>query len=183
MTSETLAPPSLKCDEPSDGWQKKCLAEKAQQMADCAPHGVDWNAMRRGEQGNAADNAALKRLGEWCNFHRALGKIVADKDDSPFPFSLILSKDAALNKDAVKKLNEFGMNFKQQEWDLLQVDPVGTPAPLHSVLVKTDSAEKIQNAMSQMKAMPLDKMPKAVNDAGTAKAVSWTAGVAGLLET
>eukprot|EP00746_Dinoflagellata_sp_MGD_P154731 gnl/MRDRNA2_/MRDRNA2_85001_c0_seq1.p1 gnl/MRDRNA2_/MRDRNA2_85001_c0~~gnl/MRDRNA2_/MRDRNA2_85001_c0_seq1.p1 ORF type:complete len:375 (+),score=135.78 gnl/MRDRNA2_/MRDRNA2_85001_c0_seq1:110-1234(+) len=182
ITSETLAPPTLKCDEPSAGWQKKCLAEKAQEMADCAPLGVDWNAMRQGEEGNAADNAALQRLGEWCGFHRALSKINEGKDDSQAPFSLILSKDAALSKDAVRKLNDFGLNFKQQEWDLLQVDPIGTPAALHSVLVKTDAAEKLQKAMAQMKAVPLDKMPKAVNDAGLAKAISWTAGVSGMLE-
>merc|ERR1719421_807980 len=74
-TTEKMAELTLKCDEPSAGWQKKCLAEKAQEMADCAPLGVDWNAMRQGEKGTKADNAALQRLGEWCNFHRTLGKI------------------------------------------------------------------------------------------------------------
>merc|ERR1719158_1993174 len=98
------------------------------------------------------------------------------------PFSLLLSKDAALSKDAIQKLSDFGTNFKQQEWDLLQVDPVGSPAALHSVLVRTDAVEKIQKAMSKMKVVPLDRMPKAINDAGTAKAISWTAGVSGLLE-
>lgn len=180
LTTETTALLSLKCDEPSAGWQKKCLADKAQDMVDCAPLGVDWNAMRRGEKGPAADNAALQRLGEWCTFHRALGKIHQSKATSPF--SLILSKDAAVSKDAAKKLSDFGENFHQQEWDFLQVDPVGKEAALHSVLVKNDSAERLQKAMSQMKAVPLDKMPKAVNDAGTAKAVSWTAGVSGMLE-
>jgi len=180
IKTETTAVLSLKCDEPSAGWQKKCLADKAQEMVDCAPLGVDWNAMRRGEKGLAADNAALQRLGEWCTFHRALGKIHQSKATSPF--SLILSKDAAVSKDAAKKLSDFGENFHQQEWDFLQVDPVGKEAALHSVLVKNDSAERLQKAMSQMKAVPLDKMPKAVNDAGTAKAVSWTAGVSGLLE-
>lgn len=181
VNTEVTTAPSLSCDEPSAGWQKKCLADKAAEMKDCAPLGVDWTAMRRGNKGSAADNEALEQLTEWCTFHRALGKIAQSK--STAPFSLILSHDAALSKDAVHKLGEFGANFNTQQWDLLQVDPIGTPAPLHTVLVKTESAEKIQKAMSQMKAMPLDKMPKALNNDGTAKAVSWTAGVAGLLQT
>merc|ERR1719498_917602 len=111
--TETSVALELKCDEPSAGWQKKCLAEKAKEMTDCAPLGVDWNAMRQGEQGVAADNAALKRLGEWCSFHRTLGKINQDKEDSQTPFSLILSKDSALSKDAIKKLSDFGANFRQ----------------------------------------------------------------------
>merc|ERR1719313_1684589 len=140
----------------------KCLANKAQEMADCAPMGVDWNAMRRGENGNAADNAALERLSEWCTMHRALGKIEQTKATAPF--SLILSKKAALSKDATQKLADFGENFKGQEWDLLQVDPIGTPAELHSILVKKQSAAKIREAMSLMKAMPLDELPKALNN-------------------
>lgn len=183
VSTEVLQAPSeehFKCDEPSDGWQKKCLADKAQEMADCAPMGVDWHAMRRGEKGHAADNAALGRLAEWCTMHRALGKI--DKDKAPF--SLILSKNAALSKDAVAKLADFGENFKGQDWDLLQVDPVGNPAPLHSVVVKSQSATKIKDAMSLMKAVPLDQVPKALNadPKYETKAVAWNAGVAGMLE-
>jgi len=54
IATEVTAATSLHCDEPSAGWQKKCLSEKAQEMADCAPLGVDWNAMRQGEEGEAA---------------------------------------------------------------------------------------------------------------------------------
>merc|ERR1719379_1954964 len=100
----------MKCDEPSAGWQTKCLADKAAAMSDCAPLGVDWNAMRRGEKGVAADNAALQRLSEWCTMHRALGKI--EQNQGAAPFSLILSKTAAISKDAVQKLADFGANFK-----------------------------------------------------------------------
>jgi hypothetical protein len=183
ISTEVTEAKAMKCDEPSAGWQMKCLANKAQEMADCAPMGVDWNAMRRGEKGNAADNAALERLSEWCTMHRALGKIEQTK--AAAPFSLILSKKAALSKDATAKLADFGENFKGQDWDLLQVDPVGNPAPLHSVVVKSDSAGKIKKAMSLMKAVPLDQLPKGLNSEPKydTKAVAWNAGVSGLLET
>merc|ERR550514_1848922 len=172
----------MKCDEQSEGWQKKCMLEKAQSMADCAPMGVDWKAMRRGEKGNSADNAALERLSEWCTFHRALGKIEQTKATAPF--SLILSKTAAISKDAIAKLADFGENFKGQDWDLLQVDPVGNPAPLHSVLVKSASAGELQTAMASMKAIPLSKLTKALNEDAKydLKAVAWNAGVSGMLE-
>eukprot|EP00746_Dinoflagellata_sp_MGD_P155606 gnl/MRDRNA2_/MRDRNA2_85461_c0_seq1.p1 gnl/MRDRNA2_/MRDRNA2_85461_c0~~gnl/MRDRNA2_/MRDRNA2_85461_c0_seq1.p1 ORF type:complete len:661 (+),score=226.20 gnl/MRDRNA2_/MRDRNA2_85461_c0_seq1:68-2050(+) len=182
ISTEVSEAPQMKCDEPSAGWQRKCFAEKAAAMADCAPMGVDWNAMRRGETGVAADNAALQLLSEWCTMHRALGKIEQSK--AAAPFSLILSKNAALSKDATAKLADFGENFKGQNWDLLQVDPVGNPAPLHSVVVKSASAGKIKKAMSLMKAMPLEMMPKALNNDPKydTKAVAWNAGVSGLLE-
>merc|ERR1719335_2031273 len=82
------------------------------------------------------------------------------------------------------KLTDFGENFKGQDWDLLQVDPIGNPAPLHSIVVKSTSAGKIRKAMSLMKAMPLEMMPKALNmdPKYDTKAVSWNAGVSGVLE-
>jgi len=183
VSTEVTQAPTMRCDEPSAGWQKKCLADKAKEMIDCAPNGVDWKAMRRGEVANMhSDNAALDRLSEWCTFHRALGKIEQHK--AAVPFSLILSSNAAISKDAVAKLSDFGENFKSQEWDLLQVDPVGSPAPLHSVIVKSESAGKIRKAMSSMKAAPLDLMPKAMNDNKKhgVNAIAWNAGVSGMLQ-
>merc|ERR550537_255005 len=114
--------------------------------------------------------------------HRALDKI--ERSRTTAPFSLILSNNAALSKDAVAKLADFGENFKAQEWDLLQVDPTGSPAPLHSVIVKSKSAGKIKKAMSLMKATPLDRLPKALNEEPKygSKAVAWNAGVSGMLE-
>jgi len=182
VTTDLTEVANMKCNEPSAGWQKKCLVDKAEEMADCAPMGVDWNAMRRGEKGNAADNAALERLSEWCTMHRTLDKI--QQSNAAAAFSLLLGKNAALSKDAVAKLTDFGENFKGQDWDLLEVDPTGSPAPLHSVLVKSASAGKIKKAMSLMKAIPLDRLPKALNDDPKfgSKAVAWNAGVSGMLD-
>jgi len=155
------------CKESSAGWQKKCLADRAAEMTDCAPAGADWAALRRGQKGIEADNAALKELSNYCTFSKLLAKVDESKEKTPF--ALILSKQAAVSKDVMAKVGEYAETFASQPWDMVKVD-----GNADSVIVRAENADKIRQAMLTMKAKPLDML--ALAEVGV-DVKDWTAGV------
>jgi hypothetical protein len=163
------------CKESSAGWQKKCLADRATEMSACAPAGADWAALRRGQKGIEADNSALQGLSDWCTFNNLLAKVNEKKDKTPY--ALILNKKAAVSKDVMSKVGEYAETFASQPWDLVKVDD-----NTQSVIVRTENADKIRQAMLTMKAKPLEMLPQALMEVGV-DVKDWTAGITGMSPT
>lgn len=181
--TQVHAPSLLECNEVNNGWQKKCLNDRMEQVAQCAPAGVNWEALKKGETGSkvSVENMAIQKLQGWCTLYSSLQQVKA----AGYPTGLFsqpgwaatLDQDATVSNDFIKRIREFvGQNDKKVS--LVQIDPNDSP---HSIVVRADAAEKILNIMNQVQAMPVPDLIVGLNEQGIhTKALE--AGLAGVID-
>lgn len=146
---------------------------------DCLPKGIDKRvpAAKRGAVG-----------AKWCTFVSILQAMSTSAQKNPY--FLILEDDINVDhKEFEETVSSFAQTYREEPWDLLQIDPFGTHSErdedmvphfkglpvfrnsrhgqyfgFHTVLVKTASASKILEKMMSMPAVPLDTLPTFLNE-------------------
>jgi len=148
--TQVHAPALLQCNEISDGWQKNCLNERTQEAAQCAPAGVNWEALKKGATGTdkAVDNHAIQNLRSWCTLYTSLAQV--KQGGAQGAWAALLDQDAAVSNDFMSEIQDFVR--QNQEASLVEID-----GP-HSVAVRTDAAGLILEFMQRVKAMPVSDL-------------------------
>jgi len=147
---------------------------------ECLPNGIDNRvpAAKRGAVG-----------AKWCSIVSLLQAVSTQAQKSQFV--LMMEDDISVDhKELEETVSSFAQTYKEEPWDLLQIDPFGTHSErdedmlphfkgfpvfrnsrhgqyfgFHTVLVKTASAPKILEKMMSMPAVPLDTLPTIMNEA------------------
>lgn len=146
---------------------------------DCLPKGIDKRVPteKRGAVG-----------AKWCTFVSILQAMSMGAQKNPY--FLILEDDINVDhKEFEETVSSFAQTYRDEPWDILQIDPFGTHSErdedmvphfkglpvfrnsrhgqyfgFHTVLVKTASAPKILERMMSMPAVPLDTLPTLLNE-------------------
>lgn len=146
---------------------------------ECLPNGIDQRvpAEQRGAVGS-----------RWCSIISLLQAVTTQAKKAPY--FLVLEDDISVDhKEFEETISSFAQTYKDEPWDLLQIDPFGTHSErdedmvphfkglpvfrnsrhgqyfgFHTVLVKSASAPRILQKMMSMPAVPLDSLPTLMNE-------------------
>jgi hypothetical protein len=125
---------------------------------------------------------------KWCSVVSLLQAAITQAQKSQY--LLMLEDDISVDhKEFEETVRSFAQTYKEEPWDLLQIDPFGTHSErdedmvphfkglpvfrnsrhgqyfgFHTVLFKTASASKILDKMMSMPAVPLDTLPTLMNE-------------------
>jgi len=92
-------------------------------IKDCVPNGVDWfGAATHGSSDKDQMATRQKVVANWCS-HKRLFEILPAR---PAEYFLVLEDDAVLDTEKLRPvLEDFIVNYKDQDWDVVQIDPFG----------------------------------------------------------
>lgn len=170
-----------------------CLQAKG--FGDCVEGGVDWYATSTHGSGDADEfqtRAAV--ISNWCG-HKRLWKQLEKSNSSKY--HVVLEDDTILDREwFMNVVSDFATNYKDKEWDLVQVDPFGAKDKkdlvghfrgkpvfqntemggcsmywgFHAALIKNDALPRINKWMATHDAIPIDwiqwKMPRGLSFSG-----------------
>jgi len=158
---------------------------KKKGYGDCIENGIDYNSIStHGSKGTSRRKMGFHVVANWCSHKRLFEKLESKMGDAEY--FLVLEDDVILDRNyTMEVLKDFVQNYKDQSWDLLQIDPIGAKskddlkghfkgkpvwAPstgddckqyygFQAVLVKSSALPNINKWMSSKPAMPIDWIP------------------------
>lgn len=173
---------------------EQCLKEEG--LGDCIEGGIDYAATEtHGSEERSPWEIRSAVLSNWCGHKRLWRKLEQDmqdpaKRDSVPKYLVFLEDDVILDREYfLSVVRDFASNYKERDWDLVQIDPFGGKAKddfigqwrgkpvfkpaagdcskywgFHAVLVKTEALPRINSWMSANKALPIDWLPWTMPD-------------------
>lgn len=163
-----------------------CLKEA--DLGDCFEAGIDYAATgTHGTQEHTEYKIRNAVLSNWCGHKRLFKQVEEAANNGTAPQYVVVLEDDVIvdRKYFMQVLKDFAKNYKNRDWDLVQLDPFGhkdrkdfkerfrgkpvfKPSAdgqcsaywgFHAVMIKVSAIKRINHWMSINQAVPIDWLP------------------------